>query len=81
MSLILAMVLFVALLAIWVMAWRSQPVLACGIGIGILIAWAITAMFGDISFETIPLWLPPLPFAAVAVALIVFGALAWFRAT
>jgi hypothetical protein len=28
--------------------------------------------------EEVPLWLPPLPFALVAVTLFVFGLLAWF---
>jgi hypothetical protein len=30
--------------------------------------------------EDIPLWLPPLPLAIIAVTLFVFGAIVWFRA-
>jgi hypothetical protein len=81
MTLGLAVVLFLALLAAWAMAWRNNPALAIGIGIGILVSWAGVGLLGDLSVQTIPLWLPPLPFAVVAVTLIGFGALAWFWGT
>jgi hypothetical protein len=28
---------------------------------------------------SIPVWLPPLPLATIAIALFVYGALVWFR--
>jgi hypothetical protein len=81
MTLVLAVVLFLALLAAWAMAWRNNPALAIGIGIGILVSWAAVGLLGELSVQAIPIWLPPLPFAVVAVTLIGFGVLAWFWGT
>jgi hypothetical protein len=78
MSLALGIVVFLALLAVWALAWRNHPALAFGMAIGILISWLAAAFIGDISMEHVPLWLPPLPFALVAITLIGFGVLAWF---
>lgn len=78
MTLALAAFLFLILLAVWAVAWRNHPALASGIGIGVLIGWLAAGMVGDLSLKEIPIWLPPLPFAVVAVTLIGFGVLAWF---
>jgi len=40
----------------------------------LLVAW----LARPFELEHIPIWLPPLPFALVAVTLFVFGVLAWF---
>jgi hypothetical protein len=80
MMLVLATVLFLVLLAAWAAAWRSNPAMALGIGIGILMGWLAAGMAGRIHLDEIPIWLPPLPFAVVAATLIIFGVLVWLRA-
>jgi len=57
--------------------------MAIGALIGIPIGWVFSGtvssyLAGDM--HEIPLWLPPLPFALVAVLLLVVGAVIWFRA-
>lgn len=68
---------FLVLLAAWTAAWRSSPGLAFGIALGLLAGWVLAAMFGPLTLERIPVWLPPLPFAVVAVTLITLGIIAW----
>ena len=53
------------LLLLWSRLWRTQPVFAGGVLIGLPIAWLVS---DDIrpyvtGMNEIPLWLPPLPFA------------------
>jgi hypothetical protein len=57
--------------------WRSQPMLAVGIAIGATLGWIIGATADMPKLESIPIWLPPLPFAVVALVLFFFGILAW----
>jgi hypothetical protein len=68
-----------ALLLLTVRALLRHSRFAIGIAVGgvlALMAWsAVEAVAG---MEHVPLWLPPLPFALVAVTLFVFGLLAWF---
>lgn len=66
---------------IWSFAWRNNLALALGILIGLPVAWLLSRFLEPYitGMEHIPLWLPPLPFAIVAVTLLVFGALIWFR--
>ena len=71
---IIAMLVF---LGLWGLAWRRQPVLAFGIFLGAVVVIVIAALLRPSGFEHIPLWLPPLPLAIVAVALFYFGTLAW----
>lgn len=77
MRLILSIAVVVTFLVYWGITWRRQPKLAFGIFIGLGAAWAIAAALGSVSLDRVPLWLPPLPFAVVAVTLFVFGILAW----
>lgn len=77
MRLVIAIVIFAALLFMWRIAWRDRPILGLGMTIGVLLAGIIAAVVGQPDFEKIPLWLPPLPFATVAVTLLIFGILAW----
>jgi hypothetical protein len=67
---------------IWGVMWQSQPKLAFGVLLGLLLAWFFSRLIRPYvtGMEEVPLWLPPLPFAIVAVTLIVAGALIWFRA-
>jgi hypothetical protein len=68
---------FLVLLAVWAAAWRDHPQLAFGIALGIMIGWVLAATFGPVKLDHIPIWLPPLPFAVVAITLITLGAIAW----
>ncbi len=68
---------FMVLLGVWALAWRNHPNLAFGIAIGITIGWVLAAIAGPVKLDHIPIWLPPLPFAVVAVTLIALGLVAW----
>jgi hypothetical protein len=79
MRLAIAIVILAALLILWRIAWRDRPILGLGMTIGVLLAGIIAAVVGqpDLELENFPLWLPPLPFAVIAITLLVFGILAW----
>jgi MFS superfamily sulfate permease-like transporter len=77
MKLVILIAIVLGLLLFWRRAWRTQPMLAYGITIGIMISWVFAVLIGRPSFDHVPLWLPPLPFAVVAVTLLIFGVLAW----
>lgn len=79
MGLLLEVVVILALLFLWVLAWRHQTKLALGITFGMMLVWLLAATLGPLTMEKIPLWLPPLPFAIVAITLLCFGIWAWFR--
>jgi len=64
-------------LGLWSMAWRKQPNLAFGMLPGVAIAAVVVALARPFDMHNIPLWLPPLPFAVVAIALLCFGIWAW----
>lgn len=66
---------------IWGLMWRGSQELALGVPIGAVLAWFVLRfMIPDVtSMEDLPLWLPPLPMATVAVILFVYGAIVWFR--
>jgi len=67
---------------IWGTMWQSQPKLAFGVLLGLPLAWIFSLFIRPYvtGMEQIPLWLPPLPLAIIAVTLLVSGALIWFRA-
>jgi len=75
--LLISIIAIVAFLALWGLAWQRRPALAFGIFLGVVSVWVIAALTRPSGLEHIPLWLPPLPFAIVAVGLFYFGALAW----
>ena len=64
-------------LALWGVAWRRQPNLALGIFFGVAIAALVAALVRSSHLHSVPVWLPPLPFAAVATSLFGFGIWAW----
>ena len=72
---------FVAILLILLLAfraaWRVRPTLGLGITFGILAVCVVAAFAKLPEFDSVPLWLPPLPFAVVAATLFAFGILAW----
>ena len=77
MTIVLLIAGILVFLSLWVLAWRTQVNLAFGIALGIMIDWVVAAVVGPIRFEQIQIWLPPLPFAIIAVMLLCFGILAW----
>jgi hypothetical protein len=73
------MIALVVFLLLWGLAWHSQPRLAFGIFIGLLIGAVIAPNLGPYeSIADVPIWLPPLPFATVTVVLMTYGFLAWW---
>jgi uncharacterized membrane protein YccC len=61
--------------------WKRNLELALGILVGLPIAWLFSRFLTPYvtGMEEIPLWLPPLPLAIVAVLLFTKCALVWFR--
>lgn len=64
-------------LGAWSLAWRSRPYLAFGMFIGVAAASAVVALVWFTGMRHMPVWLPALPVALVALTLFTFGALAW----
>lgn len=77
----LAVIAVLALL--WAGLWRISTFLGFGILLGLPVAWLLSRPLAPYltGMEHVPIWLPPLPFALVALALLVLGALSWFRAS
>jgi hypothetical protein len=74
----IALAIGLLFLIVWIIAVRKRPELGFGIAVGVALAWVVLALAPKLTMHTIPLWLPPLPFALVAFALFFFGFLAWF---
>ena len=70
-------------LLIWAGLWKRNLVLAFGVLIGVLLAWLLSYFLEPFitGAKVIPVWLPPLPLATVALVLFVYGALVWLRGT
>ena len=68
-------------LLVWARLWQTQPKLAFGVLLGLLVAWIISRLISPYltGMEQVPVWLPPTPFALVAILLLVYGGLIWFR--
>jgi hypothetical protein len=69
---------FLLFLVLWGAAWRKQPHLALGIFLGVAIAAAVAVFVRPFDLHNMPVWLPALPFAVVAICLFCFGVWAWF---
>ena len=73
------MTAFIFFLLLWGLTWRSQPKLAFGILIGLIAGATAAGWIGPYEgMDDVPIWLPPLPFAVVAVGLMIYGGLAWW---
>lgn len=73
----------VALLVLaWGLVWQRNVVLAFGVLLGLPIAWIASLLIKPFvtGMKDIPTWLPPIPFATVAITLFIYGTLTWFRA-
>jgi accessory gene regulator protein AgrB len=64
-------------MVLWSLAWRSRPRLAFGIFLGMAGACALVGIVWFSGIRHLPIWLPALPFALVAITLFGFGILAW----
>ena len=71
-------VALLVLLAVVGLTLRRRPQFAIGVGCGVVLAWLGVALAPAFSLKTMPVWLPAVPFALVALSLFAFGALAWF---
>lgn len=76
------LVIAAALALFWGAMWKNYTKMAVGALIGIPVGWLAAGpvysyLSGDM--HEIPLWLPPLPFALVALLLLVAGLIIWFR--
>jgi uncharacterized membrane protein YhdT len=67
---------------LWSGLWRTQPKAAFGVLLGLLLAWIFSRLITPYvtGMTPIPLWLPPLPLAIIALTLFVFGIVTWLRA-
>lgn len=70
------------LILIWGKLWRALPAAGFGVLIGLPVAWVASLLLTPYvtGMKTIPVWLPPLPLAIVALTLFVFGVIVWLRA-
>jgi hypothetical protein len=62
--------------------WKASPKAGLGALIGIFVAWILSLYMTPYvtGMTEIPLWLPPLPIAIIALALFYFGIKTWLRA-
>jgi hypothetical protein len=76
---LIGVVVFVVL---WAGLWRTQPKAAFGVLLGLPVAWILSKLITPYvtGMEEIPVWLPPLPLAIVALLLFYFGIRTWLRA-
>jgi hypothetical protein len=76
---LLGVAIFVLL---WGALWRTSAKGGFGVLVGLPVAWLLSRLLTPYvtGMETIPIWLPPLPLALIAVTLFVFGAIIWFKA-
>ncbi len=70
--------LLLGLLVLWGFAFWKRPQLAGGAVIGVVCGAVVMLVFRTLSFEEMPIWLPALPFAVIAITLFGFGFLAWY---
>lgn len=81
-----SLIIVAVLLLLWARIWQKEPKLAFGIFLGLPLAWVCYKLIEPhlrgvyvTGMDNIPVWLPMLPLAIVAITLLVFGGLIWFR--
>jgi ABC-type sulfate transport system permease component len=67
---------------LWGALWKASLKGGMGVLIGLPIAWVLSRLMTPYvtGMNEIPLWLPPLPIALIALALFYFGFKTWLRA-
>ena len=65
---------------LWILAWQRGSRFALGIAVGALLALGVGGRSSGPSArkDHMPVWVPALPFALIAITLFGFGLLAWF---
>lgn len=74
--------------SIWGLLWNSNTKFAFGVLPGVFIGWLLSLVLPNLLTtettgmheELIPVWLPPLPLALIALGLFVWGVMIWVRA-
>lgn len=71
------------MLLIWARVWQTNPKMAFGVLLGLPVAWLVSLLIRPylLGEAQVPVWLPPLPLAIIAITLFVFGGLVWIRGT
>ncbi len=69
------------LVVLWGVVWMRNLELALGVLIGLPLAWLLSKLIAPYvtGMEQVPVWLPPLPIATVALLLLIKGALVFLR--
>ena len=76
------LVLTGCVVVVFVWALTSKRIeLAFGLGLGMALACLGGLLVPRFSLSTMPVWLPALPFALIALTLLGFGVLAWWWGT
>ena len=71
---------------LWAGLWKSSPRAAFGAVIGFVLALTVSWVFSSqltnyvTNMNEIPVWVPPLPFALVVIAMFYFGIRTWLNA-
>lgn len=66
-------------LLLWFRAWQHGSKLAIGLATGaVLVVLGSPFLQPVVVFDHMPVWVPALPFALIAITLFGFGALAWY---
>jgi ABC-type sulfate transport system permease component len=62
--------------------WKASPKAGMGALFGVFVAWILSYFMRPYvtGMTELPLWLPPLPIAIIALALFYFGVRTWLRA-
>lgn len=64
---------------LWIRAWQRRSRLAVGMAVGaVAIVLCTPLLLALVRAQHVPVWLPALPFALIAISLFGFGLLAWF---
>jgi hypothetical protein len=74
-------VALLVLLVVLALSVRKRPQFAVGVLCGVALTWLGAAAAPALTLKTMPVWLPAVPFALVAISLFTFGALAWWWGT
>jgi hypothetical protein len=71
--------LALGLFLLWLFKLQHRSRMATGIAIGVLLGGIGASVVGVVGgMQHMPIWVPALPFALVAISLFGFGLLAWF---
>ena len=76
----------VVVMLLWAALWKASPRAAYGAVYGFVLALILSWLFSQqltnyvTGMNEIPVWLPPLPFVLVVIAMFYFGIKTWLNA-